>query len=142
MPARHCGRSTHPAGADNRTHPPCGSHPPLTSSGCSCTVGRGGFPHRYKPSSLLRPYIADTSALSMLELGLMPVVTTMSPPPASALAFSLQSFPRNHFSTAAAQPPAGLPHIQRSSSTSSSPHHPSSSPQCPSGPTAVAHRPR
>ena len=31
----------------------------------------------YKPSSLLRPYIADTSALSMLELGLMPVVTTM-----------------------------------------------------------------
>ena len=61
--------------------------------------------------------------------------------PASALAFSLQSFPRNHFSTAAPQPPAGLPHIQRRSSTSSSPHHPSSSPQCPSGPTAVAHRP-
>ena len=30
-----------------------------------------------KPSSLLRPYIADTSALSMLELGLMPLVTTM-----------------------------------------------------------------
>ena len=29
------------------------------------------------PSSLLRPYIADTSALLMLELGLMPVVTTM-----------------------------------------------------------------
>ena len=35
---------------------------------------------RYKPSSLLRPYIADTSALSMLELGLMPVVTTMGEP--------------------------------------------------------------
>ena len=30
-----------------------------------------------KPSSLLRPYIADTSALPMLELSLMPVVTTM-----------------------------------------------------------------
>ena len=63
--------------AANRTHPPCGSHPPLTSSGCSCTVGRGRFPHRYKPSSLLRPHIADTSALPMLELGLMPVVTTL-----------------------------------------------------------------
>ena len=34
----------------------------------------------YKPSSLVRPYIADTSALLMLELGLMPVVTTMVPP--------------------------------------------------------------
>ena len=33
-----------------------------------------------KPSSLLRPYIADTSALPMLELGLMPLVTTMSSP--------------------------------------------------------------
>ena len=32
---------------------------------------------RYKPSSLLRLYIADTSALPMLELGFMPVVTTM-----------------------------------------------------------------
>ena len=63
--------------AANRTHPPCGSHPLLTSSGCSCTVGRGRFPHRYKPSSLLRPHIADTSALLMLELGLMPVVTTL-----------------------------------------------------------------
>ena len=31
----------------------------------------------YKPSSLLRTHIADTSALPMLELGLMPVVTTM-----------------------------------------------------------------
>ena len=31
----------------------------------------------YKPSSLLLSYIADTSALPMLELGLMPVVTTM-----------------------------------------------------------------
>ena len=31
-----------------------------------------------KPGSLLRPYIADTSALLMLELGLMPVVTTMA----------------------------------------------------------------
>ena len=40
-------------------------------------MGRGGFPHRYKPSSLLRLHIADTSALPMLELGLMPVVTTM-----------------------------------------------------------------
>ena len=33
----------------------------------------------YKPSSLLRSYIADTSALPMLELGLIPVVTTMTP---------------------------------------------------------------
>ena len=41
------------------------------------TVGRGQFPHRYKPSSLLRLYTADKSALPMLELGLMPVVTTM-----------------------------------------------------------------
>ena len=32
-----------------------------------------------KPSSLLRSYIADTSALPMLELGLIPVVTTMTP---------------------------------------------------------------
>ena len=31
-----------------------------------------------KPSLLLRPYIADTSALLMLELGLMPVVTTLA----------------------------------------------------------------
>ena len=31
-----------------------------------------------KPSSLLRSYIADSSALPMLELGLMPVVTTMA----------------------------------------------------------------
>ena len=31
----------------------------------------------YKPSSLLHPHIANTSALPMLELGLMPVVTTM-----------------------------------------------------------------
>ena len=60
-----------------RAHPPGGSHPLLTSGGCSCTVGRGGFPHRYKPSSLLRLHIADTSALPMLELGLMPVVTTL-----------------------------------------------------------------
>ena len=63
-----------------RTHPPGGSHPLLTSGGCSCTVGRGGFPHRYKPSSLLRLHIADTSALPMLELGLMPVVTTLPRP--------------------------------------------------------------
>ena len=35
-----------------------------------------------KPSSLLRSYIADTSTLSMLELGLMPVVTTMHNDPA------------------------------------------------------------
>ena len=34
----------------------------------------------YKPSSLLRLHIADTSALPMLELGLMPVVTTMTLP--------------------------------------------------------------
>ena len=40
----------------------------------------GGVGLIYKPSSLLRPYIADTSALPMLELGLMPVVTTMSSP--------------------------------------------------------------
>ena len=33
-----------------------------------------------KPSSLLRPYIADTSALPMSELGLLPVVTTMGIP--------------------------------------------------------------
>ena len=31
-----------------------------------------------KPSSLLRSYIADTSALPMLELGSMPVVTTLT----------------------------------------------------------------
>ena len=54
-----------------------GAHPPPTGGGSPCTGGRGGFPHRYKPSSLLRPYIADTSALPMLELGSMPVVTTM-----------------------------------------------------------------
>ena len=34
----------------------------------------------YKPSSLLRPYIPDTSALPMSELGLLPVVTTMGVP--------------------------------------------------------------
>ena len=45
--------------------------------GSPCTVSRGWFPHRYKPSSLLRPYIANTSALPMLELGSMPEVTTM-----------------------------------------------------------------
>ena len=55
-----------------------GAHPPPTGGGSPCTGGRGGFPHRYKPSSLLRPYIADTSALLMLELGSMPVVTTMA----------------------------------------------------------------
>ena len=54
-----------------------GAHPLPTGGGSPCTGGRGGFPHRYKPSSLLRPYIADTSALPMLELGSMPVVTTM-----------------------------------------------------------------
>ena len=31
----------------------------------------------YKPSSLLRLHTTDTSALPLLELGLMPVVTTM-----------------------------------------------------------------
>ena len=31
----------------------------------------------YKPSSLLCPHIADASALPMLELGIMSVVTTM-----------------------------------------------------------------
>ena len=31
-----------------------------------------------KPISLLRPYIADMSALPMLELGFMPLVTTMT----------------------------------------------------------------
>ena len=55
-----------------------GAHPPPAGGGSPCTGGRGGFPHRYKPSSLLRPYIADTSALPMLELGSMPVVTTMA----------------------------------------------------------------
>ena len=45
-----------------------GAHPPLTSGGCSCTVGRVQFPHTYKPSSLLCPYIADTSALATLSL--------------------------------------------------------------------------
>ena len=34
----------------------------------------------YKPSSLICQYIADTSALPMLELGLMPVIATMVPP--------------------------------------------------------------
>ena len=61
-----------------------GAHPPPTGGGSPCTVGRGGFPHRYKPSSLLRPYIADTSALSMLELCFMPVVTTLPLPSISA----------------------------------------------------------
>ena len=62
-----------------------GAHPPPTGGGSPCTVGRGGFPHRYKPSSLLRPYIADTSALPMLELGSMPVVTTMVQPGVTGL---------------------------------------------------------
>ena len=46
-----------------------GAHPPPAGGGSPCTGGRGGFPHRYKPSSLLRPYIADTIKLPMLELG-------------------------------------------------------------------------
>ena len=54
-----------------------GAHPLSMDSGC--LVGRGQFPHRNKPNSLLRPYIADTSALTMIELGLMPVVTTNAP---------------------------------------------------------------
>ena len=38
-------------------------------------------------SSLLRPYIADTSALPTLELGFMPVVTTMGVPSNSRKTF-------------------------------------------------------
>ena len=49
-----------------------GIHPLPTGGGSLCTEGRDRFPHRYKPSSRLRPYIADTSALPMKSL-----VTTM-----------------------------------------------------------------
>ena len=43
-----------------------------------------------KPSSLLRPYVADTSALPMLELGFMPVVTTIVP--ADNFSYQKESF--------------------------------------------------
>ena len=38
------------------------AHPPSADRRSPCTAGRGQFPHRYKPSSLLHPYIADTSS--------------------------------------------------------------------------------
>ena len=41
------------------------------SNGCAEVYSELGL---YKPSSLLRPYIANTSALLTLELSLMPVV--------------------------------------------------------------------
>ena len=41
--------------SEERTHPPCGAHPQSMDCGRPCAVGRGQFPHRYKPRSVLPP---------------------------------------------------------------------------------------
>ena len=61
-----------------QVHPPCGAHPQSMDSGRPCcAVGRGQFPHRYKPRSVLPPAHGWNKCTGHEDLGLLTVVSTM-----------------------------------------------------------------